>query len=1093
VGNTQTVTIVFTDLVDSTATAERLGLHAADELRQMHFRLLRSAITGSGGSEVKNLGDGLMVTYSSPSRALAGAVGMQQAIEHYNQGAAEPLSVRIGVSSGEAIEEDGDYFGDPVVEAARLCSAASGGQILAVDIVRALVGRHATQTFSEIGPLKLKGIPTAVNVVEVLWEPVMVAGSIPLPGRLVAAATEGLFGFFGRSAELSVLEESRKRAHAIGRPHVVFVAGEAGMGKTMLVAQFARAAHGEGSVVLFGHSDEDLGIAYQPWIEALSPLVRRGDPVFVEGLRPAQKTALARLLPDVKAEGTRVADQDTERLLLLEAVTELLGAASTSSPVLLVLDDLHWADNSSLQLLRHVIASATEMDLTVACSYRDTDLGRGDALTKLLADLHREATVSRIALSGLEDIEIIELMTAAAGHELDADSVGLAHALRRETDGNPFFTAELLRHLAETGGIVVGDDGRWTVAGELDELGLPSSVRDVVGRRVQRLGEEALRILCLAAVIGREFDVRMLAALADMDEDLILDFVDTAVAASVLTERGEADRYGFSHALIQHTLYEELSPGRRQRAHQRIALALEAEARDDDPALVAELARHWIAATRPTDLNKAVSYARKAGDLAREALAPDDAIRWYRQALDLVERQTHPDDAQRASLLAALGTVQCQSGEPDFEDTLVSAAILAEQLDDYEVLVAAAFGFQVWHGMLVGSDKARRVLRAALGRTGPEPTPIRARLLLQLALSYDGSDWQTRRDLSTEAVDIAREAGDDATFVWVVPRLLSILGPDRFDQQMSDIGVALPIAERNGDPALCFGLGVARMWAAYQSAEIPQVDAVITDLQQLAETMGLANPLYQLATYEVGRQLLAGNVAEAEAANDRALELGTAAGEPQTLSAYGGLLVAIRQHQGRVEEIADLLISAARENPGTPALRSAIPSILCDLERFDEAREWFESDASEGFDYPYDAAWLAAMVNVTDTAAALGDRRACETLIERLAPFADKVVTAGVTVLLGALARPLGRAAGVLGRYDEAEAWFSVADDVHTRLQAPYWAARGQLDHADLCLARRRDGDLDRARELASIAAATAAEYGCALLQARAEGLLSNL
>src|SRR4051812_3458674 len=152
-----TATFLFTDLVDSTATAARLGPAAAEELRQTHFRLLRGAVAASGGTEVKNLGDGLMVMYSSPSRALSGAAGMQQAIEHHNRTAYEPLGVRIGISVGEAVEEDDDYFGDPVVEAARLCAVAQGGQIFATDVVRVLVGRHATQTFVELGPIELKG------------------------------------------------------------------------------------------------------------------------------------------------------------------------------------------------------------------------------------------------------------------------------------------------------------------------------------------------------------------------------------------------------------------------------------------------------------------------------------------------------------------------------------------------------------------------------------------------------------------------------------------------------------------------------------------------------------------------------------------------------------------------------------------------------------------------------------------------------------------------------------------------------------------------------------------------------------------------
>ncbi len=714
---------MFTDLVDSTGTAARLGFEAAEELRLTHFRLLRSAVAASGGTEVKSLGDGLMVMYSSPSRSLAGAVGMQQAVEHHNRSGGHPLAIRVGISAGEVVEEDGDYFGDPVVEAARLCASAEGGQILAAELVRLMVGRHATQTFVEVGPLELKGLPDPVNVVEVLWEPTSVsAGSVPLPGRLVGAASDALFGFFGRGPELGVFEDARKRAQSAQRCQAAFVAGEAGIGKTALLAQVGRAAHGQGSVVLFGHADEGLGVAYQPWIEVVSSLVRYSDPGILAALRPGERGGLVRLVPEVGGETDRVGDPDTERLLLLEGVTELLAAASRQHPVLVVLDDLHWADTASLQLLRHVISSTVPMDLMVACSYRDTELGRGDSLAKLLADLHREANVVRVGLRGLEDDELVELLAAAAGHDLDDAGVGLAHALRRETDGNPFFTAEILRHLGETGGIVLGEDGRWTVGGELAELGLPSSVRDVVGRRVERLGEDALRVLSLAAVIGREFPVDMLARLTDIGEDALLDVMDAAVAAAVLVESAEADRYRFAHALIQHTLYDELSPARRQRAHQRVAEALETDAPHEDPAVLAELARHWIAATRPADLDKAIDYARRAGDAARDALAPDDAIRWYRQSLDLLTRQATPDEHQRAGLLAALGIAQRQSGEPDYRQTLLQAASLAEQREDTDLLVLVALGFPMVES-LVGDTDTKRVAAAALDRVGAEPTP----------------------------------------------------------------------------------------------------------------------------------------------------------------------------------------------------------------------------------------------------------------------------------------------------------------------------------------------------------------------------------
>jgi class 3 adenylate cyclase/tetratricopeptide (TPR) repeat protein len=1089
-----TATFVFTDLVDSTAIAARLGPAAAEELRQKHFGLLRGAVQASGGVEVKNLGDGLMVMYSSPSRALAGAVGMQQAIEHHNRSGEQPLDVRIGISVGEAVEEDGDYFGDPVVEAARLCATANGGQILAADMVRALVGRHATQTFVTIGALELRGIPDPVDAVEVLWEPTKVQGAVPLPGRLVGAASDALFGFFGRTSELAALEESRKRARSTRQSQVVFVAGEAGMGKTALIAQAARSAHEQGAIVLFGHADEDARIAYQPWIEVCKTLVRDGDPGLLSALASVQRTALARLVPQIGGGGERVSDPDMERLLLWEAVTELLAVASHDAVALVVLDDLHWADTATLQLLRHLIGTTTPMALTIACTLRDTDLVRGDPLNNLLTDAHGATNVTRVALGGLEDDEIVELMAAAAGHDLDETALGLAHALRRETDGNPFYTGEMLRHLGESGGIVLGDDGRWTVAAHLEELGLPNSVRDVVGRRVERLGSEALRVLRLAAICGREFDVSLVATLADIDENTLLDLMDAAVAAAVLVESGVADRYRFAHALIQHTLYDELSPTRRQRAHQRIAEILEARDTSHDAAALAELAHHFVAATRPADLDKALDYVRRAGDAARDALAPEDAIRWYQQALDLLDRSATHDEHLRAALLSSLGAAQRQGGDPGYRDTLLRAAGLAEESGDDALLVEAALGF-IPRLEMSGDDDAKTLIRSALDRVGTDATPTRARLLATLSVAYDAaSEWQTRHTLAVEAVDAARESKDDRTLAEVTYKTVVSLGtPDRVMQTLLDVEDAVAAADRLGDPLQRALSRSSLVEVRYKQADIAAANSLIAEIESIAQRVAVPYLQWQIAGLAVCQLTLAGRVDEAEAANERALEIGTAGAVSEAMAAFGGLLYNIRQHQGRLGEIVDFFLNVARDNPSIRALRAVIPAMLCEVGRVEEARERLAAEAAEGFDLPFDGLWLEGMKNLLDGAASISDIDGARTLVNRAAPYADEVIADGPLLVSGSIARPLARAATVIGDHDQAEEWFAIAHDLHTRLQAPYWTALGQLDHADLCIARGTEGDRERARAFATTAAATAAEYGCGGLTRRAERLLADL
>ena len=247
--------------------------------------------------------------------------------------------------------------------------------------------------------------------------------------------------------------------------------------------------------------------------------------------------------------------------------------------------------------------------------------------------------MTRISLRGLGDVELLALMEAGAGHPVDDNGLALRDALARETDGNPFFVGELLRHLVETGLVYQDADGRWVVSGDLRDRGLPVSVREVIGRRVARLGDEAVRVLSVAAVIGRDFDLDVLASASDTAEEALLDVLDAAVEATLVVNVS-GERYSFAHALVEHALYDALAPARRVRAHRRVAEAIEEACGADPGPRVGELAYHWAQATTPADAAKAIAYARAAGDRALAQLAPADALRWYEQALSLLDRPT---------------------------------------------------------------------------------------------------------------------------------------------------------------------------------------------------------------------------------------------------------------------------------------------------------------------------------------------------------------------------------------------------------------------------------------------------------------------
>ncbi len=292
---TENVAVLFTDVVGSTELAQRLSPDAADEARRRHFSILRQATAEAGGAEVKNLGDGLMVVFSSASAALSCSVAMQQGVERDNRDQKHSMGLRVGLSGGEVSREDDDFFGDPVIEAARLCATCQGGQILAADVVRAMAGRRSRHAVNSVGALTLKGLADPLETVEVIWEPLAAkADALTLPARLAGAPSVGVVG---REAEIETLAAATKRvAHTEGT-EVVLVSGEAGVGKTTLVAEAARTAFDDGACVLFGHCEEDLSIPYRLLAEALGQYVTYAPEEQLLEHVAAYGSQLARLVP----------------------------------------------------------------------------------------------------------------------------------------------------------------------------------------------------------------------------------------------------------------------------------------------------------------------------------------------------------------------------------------------------------------------------------------------------------------------------------------------------------------------------------------------------------------------------------------------------------------------------------------------------------------------------------------------------------------------------------------------------------------------------------------------------------------------------
>jgi class 3 adenylate cyclase len=1098
---TENVAILFTDIVGSTELASRLSVETADEVRRGHFSLLRQALAEAGGTEVKSLGDGLMVVFGSASAALSCAVAMQQGVDRDNRAGGHPVGLRVGLSGGEVTREGDDYFGDPVVEAARLCSASESGQILASDVVRAVAGRRSRHECRSRGPLVLKGLPDPVETVEVVWEALgeSATSAVPLPGRLSVRPAAGVVG---REAEIATISDAFTRAAGGEGREVLLISGEAGLGKSTIAAEAARAAFGAGACVLFGHCEEDLATPYQLFVEALGHYVTHaGDDQLVAHVE-AHGSELVRLVPALASRlpglpPSKATDTETERYLLFAAVVGLCVQASQHQPVVLVLDDLQWADRASLQLLRHLIGAEQATRVFVLGTYRDSELFRSHPFLETLAALRRHHGVGRIELAGLDDAGVVALMEATAGHNLGDDGVSLAHALYLETDGNPFFVSEVLIHLAETAAIAQDSSGRWVAAASLAETVLPDSVREVVGARVGRLGQDAERVLTLAAVIGRDFDLDVLARAAVRSEDELLDILDAAAAASLVREVADTPgHYTFSHALIQHTLYEDMGPTRRARAHRQVAEALEVLCGDRPGSRVGELARHWFRATQPIDLAKAIDYSRQAADAALTALAPADALGYYAQALDLDAQAGHPDPILGLDLAIGLGTAQNQTGDPAFRDTLLDAARRAADLGDTDRLVAAALANdRGWHSAAGAVDAEKvEILEMALDSLSAD-RPDRALVLATLCSELTwGSPLARRQELADEALAIAHRLGDDATVVRVVNHISYPLGvPQLLHQSLVRTADAMARAERVGDPVQVFVAAVWRAYAAECAGDVDETDRCLEIVRALADELNQPSLSWVDAFMQTVRALIAGDTAHAEQLATEAFRIGTDGNEPDAAMYFSSHVVEVSWQRGTISDLRPVIEEVIAENPGFPGYAGSLAVANVEGGHTQDALRLLQRFAAADFDLPLDPAWLGAMVAYAEAAIECREPKYAGPLFDRLAPWAGQMSTSGGGSAEGAVSHYLGGLAAVLGRYDEADRYFTQAAAFNERVGAKFFGARTNLSWGRMLAERRGPGDAEKARGLLTKARAAAADNGYANVERRAAEALRRL
>ena len=895
----------------------------------------------------------------------------------------------------------------------------------------------------------------------------------------------------GRSEELTRLRDAWAAVVA-GDRQIVSLVGEPGIGKTRLVGELAGEllAGREAGGVLYGACDEEAGIPYQPFSEALTAFLASVPTASLQGWIGASGADLVRLVPDLAHRLPQVdqqvpeqapvrvdTDHESERWRLFDAVARLLSDASREAPLLIALDDLHWASKPTLLLLRHLVRATEDARLLIVLAYRDTDLGRAHPLAEALGHLRRSVTVDRISVGRLDERAVRELIEQTGASEEGPGAARLAHAVQAETEGNPFFVGEMLRHLHESR-LTTDNPDAWLAEGA---MGLPEGIAEVVGRRLSRLSDAANQTLAVAAVAGMEIEFAVLESVpeAGADADTLLDAIDEALTAGLLEEAGEGARLRFTHALVRQTLYDELSGVRRARLHRRVGEALEAVHAANTDGYVVPLARHFGEAGMGGDVDKAAGYALRAGQQASQRLAFEEAIDHFEGALQLLELDAALHRERQFELLIHLSEARNRAFDvTGARQAQLDAAVVARELGSSDRLARAAL---IWLFNVLGALDQERVALCdeALDALGDRNPGQRARLLTVAATlrSAAGAGW-TQAPVLEEALELARTCGDrEAEGSALSCLAFALIGSGQLDKQLAVTEELLQLAEQQGDASLVADAVRQRAIVRLTAGDRAGVEADLSRLQELGERIN--SRLYRTLVVQ-WRAMLAiadGELEEGERLSE--LALGMAPDQPNQVNTYTGQVIQARWLQGRLDELLPMLLGAVEVNATIPAFRAGLALAEAEHGMAVEALADVEMATRDWSQVPLDSTYPANVYLLSEVCALIGGLEHAQGLYDHLVGLGGQMIVAGPgTMTLCAADRPLGMLAMLLGDEAEAQRRFESALVLEARMGSAPMVARTAYWYARLLHARNGVGDAPRAKALVDEALVTTERLG---------------
>ena len=890
--------------------------------------------------------------------------------------------------------------------------------------------------------------------------------------------------FVDREEELGVLREAWSSARE-GHRVLTLIAGEPGIGKTALTAELARRVRADGGLVLYGRWDEHVPAPYQAFREALNDYARACPDAVLGRELAGLAEEIARLCPEparrVGAFAPPLAAAEAERFRLFESLDAWIRRIAGRRPVLLVLDDLQWADQPSLFLLPHLMRAQRSTPLLIVAMYRDVGPERSE-FAAALPSLARDIDCRRVSLRGLEHHAVTALLEDAVGRPFGERESVMVTELEWETAGNPFFLLEMARHLSEVGAF----DRDVVRLGETPAE-IPQSVRDMVRSRLRRLSDHCVDTLAVAALIGERFDGALLATAAGLTDAATIDRLEEAARAGLIAESDdEPDHWRFSHSLTRRVTSEELGRSRRAALHQRIGETLEFR-----PGVsAAELAHHFGAAANRGAAGQAVRYGRLAGERALREVAAEVAVRHFRKALELLDRFGPEDQALRCELLLDLADAHDRAGEyASRDERFAEAAETARRLPAGRLFARAALGYGGVLPSWVRPDRrAQALLEEALERLDEKDDAIRATVLARLAhWLHTVRPYPERLALSDRSVAMARAAADRRTLATVLlHRCWALDGPDDVGDALTVADEILDIGAELGDPALTLeGLRI-RLTAQFEHGGHSAAVQTAGQMKTLAETVRHPEFIRLAAMWDIVLATIEGRFKEAE---EQAGELGRRLdriGHSQAQlisvaqSASWGLL------QGRAAEYIAPFEAMSIAEPANLAWPAITAWYLAEAGARDRAAELLRrTDPAAVADADKNYLWWAVVVGFSGAVDLVGDRRWAQALYDLAAPYAGRNCTLGLASFLGAADHWLGVLAGAAGRYAEASGHLEAALERHREMGARSWTAFTEEAYGRVLSLRGQPGDAERAAALTESAMRSADELGLAAVTGR--------